>query len=465
MSHKSLEDLLRSAGNTAQMLRNSQIGAYVYPVVPAEFSNWRDEQRAWRETAVLFDQSHHMVDLHIEGPDALELLSHLAVNTFDNFTVNRAKQFIPCSYDGHVIGDGILFYLARNKFVFVGRAPSANWIQFHGETGGYKVKIEKDDRSPSNPKGKAVVRKSYRFQIQGPNAWKVIEKVHGGRVKELKFFHMDYMNIAGRKVRTLRHGMAGAPGLEIWGPYAQREKVRETIVEAGKKLGLVQVGSRAYATNTLESGWIPSPLPAVYTGEKMKAYRKWLPASSYEASGSLGGSFYSNNIEDYYVTPYEIGYGPFVKFDHDFIGRNALEKKADQPHRRKVTLAWNADDVVKVWRSMLSPGDHYKYIDLPLSNYTSSSYDKVLSRGKMVGLSMFSGYSYNERSVLSLGIVDPSVEIGSEVTLVWGEEGGGSKKTTVERHKQIEIRAIVSPVPYSKVVRESYAEGWRSAQA
>ena len=34
----------------------------------------------------------------------------------------------------------------------------------------------------------------------------------------------------------------------------------------------------------------------------------------------------SNNIEDYYMTPYELGYGPFVKFDHDFIGREALEK-------------------------------------------------------------------------------------------------------------------------------------------
>ena len=72
----------------------------------------------------------------------------------------------------------------------------------------------------------------------------------------------------------------------------------------------------------------------------------------------------------------------------------------------------------------------------------------------MVGISMFSGYSYNERSMLSLGVVDPDVEIGNEVTLVWGEEGGGTKKTTVERHKQIEIRAIVSPVPYSEVARE-----------
>jgi vanillate/3-O-methylgallate O-demethylase len=78
---------------------------------------------------------------------------------------------------------------------------------------------------------------------------------------------------------------------------------------------------------------------------------------------------------------------------------------------------------------------------------------------------MFTGYSYNERSYLSLGIVDPDIEIGAEVTLVWGEEGGGSRKTTVERHRQIEIRAIVGPAPYSSAVREEYAAGWRTAQA
>jgi vanillate/3-O-methylgallate O-demethylase len=76
---------------------------------------------------------------------------------------------------------------------------------------------------------------------------------------------------------------------------------------------------------------------------------------------------------------------------------------------------------------------------------------------------MFGGYSYNESSMLSLGIVDPDVEIGTDVRLVWGEANGGTGKSTVERHKQTEIRAVVSPVPYSKVVREKYAEGWRSA--
>jgi vanillate/3-O-methylgallate O-demethylase len=466
MSQQSLEDLLQKVGNPAIMLRNSQIGAYVYPVVPAEYTNWRDEQRAWRETCVLFDQSHHMVEQYVEGPDALKLISHLTINSFANFPVNRAKQMVPCSYSGHVIGDGILFHLEENKLSFVGRAPSASWIQFHAEKGGYNVTTRKDDRSPGNPKGLAVNRNFYRYQIQGPNAQQVIEKLNGGPFETIKFFHMGYIKIAGRQVRALRHGMAGAPGLEIWGPYAEREEIRAAIIEAGKDFGMAQVGNRAYATNTLESGWIPSPLPAVYTGEKMKSYRQWLPAASYEGTGSIGGSFYSDNIEDYYMTPYELGYGPFVKFDHDFIGREALEKIATKPQRKKVTLKWNAEDVAKIFESMFQPGkEHYKYIDLPLSNYTSASYDKLTNHGKMVGVSMFAGYSYNERSMLSLGVVDPDIEIGNEVTLTWGEEGGGSKKTTVERHKQIEIRAIVSPVPYSEVARKTYAAGWRTGQA
>jgi len=466
MAQRSFEDVLKSAGNPVDMLRNSQIGAYIYPVVPPEYSNWRDEQAAWRKSCVLFDQSHHMVDLYIEGPDSLKLVSNLAINSFAKFPVNRAKQFVPCSHSGHVIGDGILFHLEQNKLVYVGRAPSANWIQFHAATGGYDVKLTNDDRSPGNPKGKAVNRISYRFQIQGPNAAKLIAKLNGGPIPDIKFFSMDVINIGGRKVRALRHGMAGAPGLEIWGPYEEREEIREIIVEAGKEFGLVQVGSRAYATNTLESGWIPSPLPAVYTDSRMKSYREWLPASSYEATGGLAGSFASSNIEDYYVTPYEIGYGPFVKFDHDFIGREALEKIKDKPHRRKVTFAWNGEDVAKIFASMFmgESSNSYKYIDLPLSNYASASFDKITGAGgKVVGASMFAGYSYNEKSMLSLGIVDADIKEGTELVLYWGEENGGTKKSTVERHKQAEIRVVVSPVPYSKVVRESYAEGWRTA--
>ena len=221
MSGESLESLLKRSGNPVELLRNSQIGAYVYPVVPSEFSNWRSEQVGWQKTAVLYDQSHHMSEITVTGPDALKLVSQLTINSFSNFALNRAKQMVPCSYVGYVIGDGILFYLDKDQLLVVGRTPTVNWIQFHAQTGGYKVETIRDERSPSNPRGKAVSRRHYRFQIQGPRAEQVLERVNGGPLPQVKFFHMDAINIKGRKVRCLRHGMAGAPGLEIWGPYAE----------------------------------------------------------------------------------------------------------------------------------------------------------------------------------------------------------------------------------------------------
>ena len=465
MSQQNLESLLRAAGNPVQMLRNSQIGAYVYPVVPTEFSNFRTEQRAWRETAVLFDQSHHMAEITLKGPDALKLCSYTTINSFNNFAPGKAKQMVPISYDGYVIGDGILFHTDKDELLFVGRAPTVNWLQFHAQTGGFKVDVIRDDRSTSHPNGNAVSRRHYRYQVQGPNAAQVLQKLNGGPLPDIKFFNFDSINIKGRKVRALRHGMAGAPGLEVWGPYEQRDEIRAAILEAGKDFGIVAVGSRTYASNTLESGWIPSPLPAVYTGEKMKKYREWLPAGGYEGTGSIGGSFVSANIEDYYLTPYELGYGPFVKFDHDFAGREALEKmvKDNRPQRKKVTFEWNGEDLGKIFASVVDRGNEpYKFFDVPVANYASSSYDKVTMGGKTVGFSMFTGYSHNERCGLSLGVVDANINEGDVLTLVWGEENGGTKKPTVERHKQFDVRVKVAPVPYARDAREHYAAGWRT---
>src|SRR5918992_3368605 len=137
--HESLEALLRAAESPVELLRNSQAGPNVYPGVPAEFTNWRDEQLAWQRTCVLFNQSYHMAELAVEGPDALELLSRLGVNTFAGFKPGKAKQFVPCTYAGYVIGDVILFALGDEKFNLVGRAPVLNWVTYHAETGGVRT--------------------------------------------------------------------------------------------------------------------------------------------------------------------------------------------------------------------------------------------------------------------------------------------------------------------------------------
>jgi vanillate/3-O-methylgallate O-demethylase len=448
---QSLEDKLRTAGSPVEMLRNSQIGPYAFPVVAPEYTNWRDEQRAWRESCVLFDQSHHMTDLYVEGTDVLKLLSDLGVNSFKTFKVDQAKQFIACNHEGYVIGDAILFYLGDNRLSLVGRPSALNWVQFNVETGGYKVSAERDERSAVN----RGTRRSFRYQVQGPHAVRVMEKVIRKPTPDIRFFNMGVFAIAGHDVRALRHGMVGQPGWEMWGPWEHGEAVRDAILEAGREFGIRRVGSRAYPTTCLESGWIPSPVPAVYVGERMKAYRQWLGPTSYEAMASLGGSFYSDDIRDYYLTPYDLGYGPFVKFDHDFVGREALERMAQK--RKKVTLVWNGDDVARVFRSLSDSGDAAKYIDLPLANYATLPFDKVMRGGKTVGVSTYTGYTYNERAIISLAVLDNEhSEPGTDVTLLWGEEGRGSSKPTVERHVQVEIRATVQPAPISEVARVAY---------
>jgi vanillate/3-O-methylgallate O-demethylase len=134
-----------------------------------------------------------------------------------------------------------------------------------------------------------------------------------------------------------------------------------------------------------------------------------------------------------------------------------------KPHRKRVTFEWNAEDLLKVIATAFRPGEmNAKWIDLPQPNYASSGFDKVTLGDRIVGLSMFNGYSFNERCMLSLGIVDPEVKEGDVLTLVWGEPDGGSNKTSTERHKQAEIRVRVSPTPYARQARESYAAGWRT---
>jgi glycine cleavage system aminomethyltransferase T len=436
---KSLEQKLQEIGNPVEILYHAQVGGYDFPF-PAQYTNWRDEQQAWQNSVVLFDQSFHMTDVYFEGSDVMRLLSDIGVNSFKTFGKDKAKQIVACNYDGYVIGDAILFGHADDKVSVVGRPSVPNWVHFHAETGDYDVTVTRDERTVSNDGSRLI----YRYQIQGPNALDLIKAVHEGEFPEIKFFNLGDLQIAGKKVRALNHNMSRMGGLELHGPVEDRDVILAALQEAGTKFGLVMGGSRAYSTVSPESGWIPSPMPAIYIGERMKSYRKWLSASSFEANASLGGSFYSDNIEDYYQTPWDLGYGKHIKFDHDFIGREALEAMADKPHRRKLWLKWNNEDVLKVFASQLGGGVRYKYMEVPNAYYSILPFDKVLIGDRMVGLSTYTVYTTNVGCWFSLAMLDEDVPDGSEVVVVWGEENGGSRKPVVERHVQTNIRATVS---------------------
>lgn len=452
MAVETLEDKINRFRNPVEMLRNAQLGPYQFPI-KSEFTNWRDEQEAWRNGAVLFDQSFHMTDHYIEGPDVKRLMSDLAANSMATFRRDIAKQVVLCSSEGYLVADAIMFILDDQKINIVNKPTNRDWVQYHIETGDYDVEAVTDDRALDN-KGKRVC---YRFEIQGPNAWKIIEQLNGSSVDGFRFFGMGHINVAGRQVRALRHGMAGAPGLELFGPFEDYGRIMDEILRVGQPMGLRAAGARTYSTVAHESGWFPSPLPAVYSGESTRHFRQWLGADSFMANLSLGGSLVSDRVEDYYVTPFDLGYGHIVNFNHDFIGREALEAKKDGPHRKKVTLRWDKDDVLRVFASMFNTDERFKYLDIPASHYATCPYDLVSKDGRPVGLSHYPVYTSNVAGWISLALLDEEAATpGTQVSLTWGEPDGGSRKPTVERHVQTEIACTVEACPISVTARESY---------
>jgi len=449
---ETLEQKIQEAGgDVVEMLRNAPIGTFAFPYRP-EYSNWRDEQESWAKTAVLFDQSNHMTDVYFEGPDVKKFFAETAVNNFATFGRNKAKQFVGVNEDGHMVGDSILFGLEDDKYSLVGTGIAGNWAAYMASTSGFDIEVSFDLASIINDQPRTI----FRFQIQGPVALKVVEKASAGALPDIKFFTMGDFSIGGVPVRALNHTMVGHPGLEhtgleVIGPLEDGPAVWAALVEAGRDFGLQEGGGIAYPTTALETGWIPFPVPAIYTGASMKGYREHLSVATLEANYALAGSLVLPNIDDYYVTPYDLGYGRVVNFDHDFVGRDALLRIQDEPHAHKVWLYWNQEDCARVLADSLFKryGEgRTKYMTQPFTEYALSENDVIHVGGRPVGRSTYCSYTVNIGSFASIAMIDEEYAAnGTEVTLVWGEPDGGTSKPGVERHEQTEIRATVRTTP------------------
>jgi len=442
-STETLQAALDATGNPVDMLEEAG-GRWVWPQeVAREYTNWMDELQAVRETCVLADLSHHQMDQVIEGPDAFELLRSLCTNSFDGFEVGHAKQAIFCNPDGKFIGDGVLQRIGDERFVMSGKVPAANWLAYHIDTGDYDASETIYRKSSVNEDGPHF----FTYQVQGPNALDVVQEVTEEPLPDIPFFNFDTVRIDGHELRALRHGMAGEVGFELQGPYEHAEEIRDAILDAGEEYGIRRLGTRAYEPLSVKLGWVTTHVPAIYTDEELRPYREWLSADSYEATYSLAGSFRSDDITDYYVSPVDLGYSHMIEFDHEFVGREALEAAVENPRRTRVTLVWDDDDFVDLFASLVQEGTPKKVFDLPRDRW-GGHHDEVRADGDVVGHSKSFCYSFTDREVISICSIDVAYsDPGTEVTLVWGE-GDDSKNPLIEPHTQTEIDATVAPSPY-----------------
>ncbi len=436
----SLQEGINLAGSPMQLLWSQNPPPWLPENIEPEYAGWKTEQAAWHETVTLSDVSHHMFDLYIGGPDATRLLSAVSANNYENFAVGQAKQFVPVTANGDIVTDGILLREAENKYVLTGIPASQHWVRYHGEKGGYDVAFDED---PSSAFRGGADPRIFRYQVQGPHARALVEKVFGEPLPPAKFFHSIPVSLDGQPLRALRHNMSGQDGYEFIGEWADAKAVKETLLTAGQEYGIVHVGQWAYASASVESGWIPSPVPGIYTDPELAEYREWLPLFGIEGKRPLNGSFYSADIEDYYVSPWELGYGRSISFNHEFIGRDALLAARETAPRTKVTL-------------VLEPGDVAEY-DLARGGFCLTyARHRVEASGELVGLTHQAATIDTAGTILSLTLIDKKyAEPGTEVCVTWGEHPGAGTAPDADLGFP-RIRATVQPAPFGQHARKAY---------
>jgi glycine cleavage system aminomethyltransferase T len=439
MAAPSLQDGIDKAGSPVNLLWKPDAPAWKPPVVPAEFVGWRQEQRAWYETVAISDLSHHMRDLFIDGPDATRLLADFSANNYENFAVGQAKQFVPVTERGDIVTDGILMRNGTDSYTLTGPPASQSWILYHGAKGGYDVEFV-DDIDSEFRQGDPVL---FRYQVQGPLALDLVAKAFGGPLPETKFFHAAPVTLGGRSFSAFRHGMAGQAGYEFIGQWADGEFVRDALLTAGEEFGLIRIGALAYSGNGIESGWIPTPTPGIYTDPALREYRESLSLFSYEGQKPLSGSFFSENIEDYYCSPFELGYGRSISFNHDFLGRDALQAAKDEVPRTKMTLVFDKDDV----RDVFGPD---------LDFFLSYSRFRVEADRKLAGMTFYTGHIDVHGTILALALVENEHAVpGTEVEVVYGQHPGAGTEPEADLGFA-RLRATVQPTPYNEFAREQY---------
>jgi vanillate/3-O-methylgallate O-demethylase len=272
----------------------------------------------------------------------------------------------------------------------------------------------------------------------------VVEKACSQSLRDVKFMHSGRITIKGHDVVALRQGMAGEIGFGLQGPTRYSKEIYEAILEAGKEFGIRRLGGRAVFINHLEACFptiITDYCPAIFDDD-MKEYREEFERAmpGFATTFNIAGSLDSDDIRDWYRSPVELGWGKNVKFDHEFIGHDALAAEVENPKRLMRTLEWNAEDVADVYASLFRP-EPYDFMEMPRDQRGFMYMDKVFKGGKLVGISSSRGYSAYFKKMLSLCTIDVAQsEPGTEVEVVWGNPG----------HPQKRIRATVAPAPYKR---------------
>lgn len=410
---------------------------------------WFEDAQAYHTTCVL-GSWNALTRVKVSGPDAEQFLMSICVNTFKNYYVGRVKHALFCNEDGKIIINGLLIHESEDEYIFTS-GPFALWIHYcalNAKAKGMDLDSELIDECS--------------WAISGPTSVYAAEKACGESLRDIKFMHFRYVTVGGVRCRCIRQSMTAELGYEFQAPSEYSDQIQKALEEAGEEFGVVEYGGKGGLTQEAESGFLQvqgNIVPAVCSeSAEDKAFRTFMedyqPGFFHQVI-KRSGSFEVTDMSQLYRSPIEIGEGSMVKFDHDFLGREALEAEAANPPRQCRNLIWNADDVIDIFASLFQHDRKpYQLIEIPHFKVGLVEADQVLDReGRLIGISNRKMYSGWYRCYFSNCWIDSKyADLGQELTVVYGDSGEEQKhvRCTVaplrlkEDHRRDDVSALPS---------------------
>ncbi len=405
-----------------------------------EYTGLADETSAYKTTAWIGTvlQSSPVVD--VVGPDACAFLQSICVNDFTKLKYTGMRHAVICNERGQLLTDGVCIRIAEDRYRTYWLNPPIEYLASISN-----LDVHTEDMSGTE----------YFIQIDGEKSLEILEDAFQADLHDIKFAKHRLQEVDGRQVRVLRLGMSGNLAYEIHGPMEDFAYIYNKVWASGQKFGARRQGQHGYSLfNHTEAGFaninLHYPLPWLESGEGLAQWCYANPAKcTYNLARKLTGSL-GDDLESRFVTPYDVGLGYLVKFNHEFTGRAALEEIAQNPPRTIATLEWNAEDVGHVFATRLTPGaDPADDISQPLecdyvgncSTHTMEyRADKVFAGDEQVGIATGRCISYGYNAMISLAWLAPEyAEPGTELTVLWGTPGT----------HQMPVRVKVATTPYN----------------
>ena len=260
---------------------------YNHMYIPRDFGS--PEQNFWNliEKSILCDVAVER-QVEITGPDAYKFLQLITPRDLSKLQIGQCKYVLIINEKGGIINDPVLLRLGENQFwLSLADSDVLLWAQGVAVNSALNVTIKEPDVSP--------------LQLQGPTSAKIMVKLFGDSIKDLKYYWFRDYKLDGIPLIISRTGWSSEFGYEIFlRDGSKGNDLYEKIMEAGKEYGLKP--GHTSSIRRIEGGML-----------------------SYHADADLD------------TNPFELGLDRLVNLNSeiDFIGKEALKKIKQEGIKRK----------------------------------------------------------------------------------------------------------------------------------